>query len=57
MGPIIKKQFFLLNQTVFGVAAGEPHPQPRYQTLSKSSYTMCGYRVTDQFWPSWNGIS
>jgi len=57
MGPIIKKQFFLLNQTVFGVAAGEPHLQPRYQTPSKSSYTMCGYRVTDQFWPSWNGIS
>jgi hypothetical protein len=32
VGPTIRKQFFLLNQTAFGVAAGEPHPQPRYQT-------------------------
>jgi hypothetical protein len=37
MGPTIKKQFFLFNQTAFGVAAGEPHPQPRYQTLSKKN--------------------
>jgi len=35
MGSTIKKQFFLFNQTAFGVAAGEPHPQPRYQTPSK----------------------
>jgi len=32
VGPTSRNQFFLLNQTVFGVAAGEPHPQPRYQT-------------------------
>jgi len=34
MGPTIKKQFFLFNQMAFGVAAGEPHPQPHYQTPS-----------------------
>jgi hypothetical protein len=32
MGPTTIKNFFLLNQTVLCVAAGEPHAQPRYQT-------------------------
>jgi hypothetical protein len=34
MGPTIKRQFFLFNQMVFGVAVGEPYPQPRYQTAT-----------------------
>jgi len=38
VGPTIRKQFFLLNQTTFGVAAGEPHPQPRYQTATLYLY-------------------
>jgi hypothetical protein len=32
VGPTTIKHFFLLNQTVLCVVAGEPHPQPRYQT-------------------------
>ena len=32
MGPTIKKQLFLINQTAFDMAAGKSHPQPRYQT-------------------------
>jgi len=31
-----KDNFFLLNQTAFGVAVSEPHPQPRYQTAIKT---------------------
>jgi hypothetical protein len=38
VGPTIRKHFFLLNQTAFGVAAGEPHPQPRYQTATLYLY-------------------
>ena len=32
VGPTTIKHFFLLNQTVLCVVAGEPHPQPCYQT-------------------------
>jgi len=32
VGPTGIKHFFLLYQTVLCMAAGEPHPQPHYQT-------------------------
>jgi len=32
VGPTCTFDFFLHYQTVLCVAAGEPHPQPRYQT-------------------------
>jgi hypothetical protein len=32
MGPTKMKLCFLLNQTTICVVAGEPHPQPQYQT-------------------------
>jgi len=35
MGPTNKNQFFLCYQTLKYVVAGEPHPQPHYQTASK----------------------
>jgi len=40
VGPTTIMHFFLLNQTILCVAAGEPHPQPSYQTGTK-------------FWPGW----
>ena len=36
----VKNKFFFSYQTKICVAAGEPHPQPRYQTAS-----------TDGLWP------
>jgi len=35
VGPTNKNVFFLLYQTIIVVAAGEPHPQPQYQTASR----------------------
>jgi hypothetical protein len=32
------KLHFLLNQTTISVVAGEPHPQPQYQTATNSLY-------------------
>jgi hypothetical protein len=34
VGPISIKLRFFFNQTFISVAAGEPHPQPHYQTAS-----------------------
>jgi hypothetical protein len=35
MGSTKKNHFFFCYQTLVYVAAGEPHPQPHYQTASK----------------------
>jgi len=35
VGPTNQKMLFLLYQTIIVVAAGEPHPQPQYQTASR----------------------
>jgi len=38
IGPIIRKQFFLFNQTTFNMIAGESYPQSRYQTATGILY-------------------
>jgi hypothetical protein len=35
MGPTNENHFFFYYQTLKYVVAGEPHPQPHYQTASK----------------------
>jgi len=34
VGPTSKTPYFFFNQTLGSVAAGEPHPQPHYQTAT-----------------------
>jgi len=40
VGPTNKNQFFLCYQTLKYVVAGEPHPQPHYQTASERNSLM-----------------
>jgi len=35
--PTSKIPYFFFNQTLSSVAAGEPHPQPHYQTATKTA--------------------
>ena len=49
VGPTNKNQFFLCYQTLKYVVVGEPHPQPHYQTASKSDL-LCHKFADVDFW-------